>query len=180
MDRNALIMMWQRLTVKPDVVQWYPYELNECGEIVANACPSARRQIVLTDVYVQLNERLGHLAAMSVAVTTLCFGIMVPDVVWMLPEKWEDFDRDDPVPFVPDLCVEVLLDSERQQNIAHRVHAYLEGGAREVIVVGPDGKVEFWGAEGLRQTSMFEVVLSLDSGYFEVDGAIAEPNGVRS
>jgi hypothetical protein len=28
----------------------------------------------------------------------------------MPPEKWEGFDREGPVPFVPDLCVEVLLD----------------------------------------------------------------------
>lgn len=128
LDRDALLLMWHRLTVKPEVVQWHPYELNECGELVTNSRPSARRQIVLTDVYVQLNERLGHLAAMSVAVTTLCFGIMVPDVVWMSLERWENCNPDDPVPFVPDLCVEVLLDSERQQNIAQRVHAYLDGG----------------------------------------------------
>ncbi|MFM0342303.1 Uma2 family endonuclease [Paraburkholderia fungorum] len=173
LDRERLLVTWRSLAMKPEMVQWYPYELNECGEIVTNPFPSARRQIVLTDVYVQLNEQLGHLAAMSVAVTTLCFGIMVPDVVWMSLDKWEGSDRDDPVPFVPDLCVEVLLDSERRQHIARRVNAYLEGGAREVIVVSPRGQVEFWRAEGQRQVSMFDLELSLDGRYFEEDGAIA-------
>jgi Uma2 family endonuclease len=113
-----------------------------------SSCPSARRQIVLTDIYCHLTEQIGHLAATSAAVTTPSFGIRVPDVVWMPSEKWESFDRDDPVPFVPDLCGEVLLDSDRQRDMDRRVTAYLEGGAREVIVVGQRGQIEFWGAGG--------------------------------
>src|SRR5258707_2248858 len=35
----------------------------------------------------------------SAAVTTPSFGIRGPDVVWMPCDKWEAFDRDDPVPF---------------------------------------------------------------------------------
>jgi Uma2 family endonuclease len=122
---------------------------------------------------------MGHLAAMSVAVTTPCLGIRVPDVVWMSPDKWEGFDRDDPVPFVPDLCVEVLLDSDRRQHIARRVSAYLEGGAREVIVVDHCGQLEFWGAKGQRQASTFNLALSLDHRYFEEHGVVAAPGGGR-
>jgi Uma2 family endonuclease len=84
-------------------------------------------------------------------------------------DKWEAFDRDDPVPFVPDLCVEVLLDSDRAQDIDRRVKSYLEGGAREVIVVSQCGQVEYWGARGQRQASDFCTALSLDRMYF--DGA---------
>jgi Uma2 family endonuclease len=112
---------------------------------------------------------------MSVPVVTPSFGIRVPDVVWMPCDKWEIFDRDDPVPFVPDLCVEVLLDSDRTHDIDRRVNAYLEGGAREVIVVDQFGQVQFWGATGQRQASMFEVALSLDRMYFEEGGVAAVP-----
>jgi Uma2 family endonuclease len=121
---------------------------------------------VLTDVYCHLTEHIGHLAAMSVAVTTPSFGIRVPDVVWMSCDKWEGFDRDHPVPFVPDLCVEVLLDSDRARDVDRRVDSYLEGGAREVIVVGQCGQVEYWGASGKRQASEFGMALSLDRMYF--------------
>ncbi|QCP51625.1 Uma2 family endonuclease [Trinickia violacea] len=144
-----------------------------------NRAPSARRQIVLTDVYCHLTEQIGHLAAMSVAVTTLSFGIRVPDVVWMPWDKWESFDRDDPAPFVPDLCVEVLLDSDRTQDIDRRVKGYLEGGASEVIVVSQRRQIEFWGARGQRQASMFGIALSLDRMYFE-EGNVAAVPDVRS
>jgi len=133
---------------------------------------------VLTDVYCHLTEHMGHLAAMSVAVTTRSFGIRVPDVVWMPYDRWEGFDRDEPVPFVPDLCVEVLLDSDRTGDIDRRVEAYLEGGAAEVIVIGQRGETGFWGSNGRRQASVFGIALPLDRIYFEV-GAAAVDRPVR-
>jgi Uma2 family endonuclease len=130
-----------------------------------NGCPSGTRQLAFTDIYCQLADQMGHLAAMSVPVVTPSFGIRVPDVIWMLPDKWEGLDRDDPVPFVPDLCVEVLLDSYPPREMGRRVASYLEGGAREVIVVRQDGEIEFWGAEGRREASTFAITLSVEPVY---------------
>ncbi|TDN70965.1 Uma2 family endonuclease [Paraburkholderia sp. BL10I2N1] len=178
LDSNGLLAAWRRLSAHAEFGQGERYELDEWGVPVANACPSARRQIVLTDIFCQVTEQIGHLAAMSVAVTTPSFGIRVPDVVWMPCDRWEDFDRDDPVPFVPDLCVEVLLDSDRAHDLDRRVTSYLEGGAREVIVVGRHGQIEIWGVKGSRQASMFGVALSPDRMYFE-QGEIAAAPGAR-
>jgi Uma2 family endonuclease len=166
LDRFELLNAWHRLNPAAEPAGHYRYELDELGEATLNRLPSARRQIVLTDVYCHLTEQIGHLAAMSVAVTTSSFGIRVPDVVWMPCDRWESFDRDDPAPFVPDLCVEVLLDSDRMQDIDRRVMAYLEGGAREVIVIGSRGQVDYLGAAGRRKASMFDVAISLDPMYF--------------
>ncbi|MFP3568680.1 Uma2 family endonuclease [Paraburkholderia sp. SIMBA_030] len=174
LDRYELLAAWRRLTPNTEFVEHYRYELDELGEAVLNPSPSARRQIVLTDVYCHLTEYMGHLAAMSVAVFTRSFGIRVPDVVWMPCDKWEGFDRDDPVPFVPDLCIEVLLDSDRTRDIDRRVQAYLEGGAAEVIVIGQRGETEFWGRKGQRQASIFGITLQLDHMYFEIGGVAAD------
>nr|WP_237179551.1 Uma2 family endonuclease [Paraburkholderia sacchari] len=123
----------------------------------------------MTDVYCQIAEQIGHVAAMAVAVMTPSFGIRVPDVVWMPPEKWEGYDREgpDPMPFVPDLCVEVLLDREFPEDIGPRVTAYLEGGAQEVIVVDQHGEVQFHGANGPQPSSAFGITLSLERMYFD-------------
>jgi hypothetical protein len=179
LDRHELLAAWHRLVPDAELVGCRRYELDELGEAILNRSPSARRQIVLTDVYCHLTEQIGHLAAMSVAVTTPSFGIRVPDVVWMPCDRWESFDRDDPAPFVPDLCVEVLLDSDRMQDIDRRVMAYLEGGAREVIVIGQRGQVEYWGATGRQIASMFDVTVPLDRMYFEEGCVIGAPDGVR-
>jgi hypothetical protein len=142
-------------------------ELDASGEIVPHPHPSARRQIVMTDVYCQIAETMGHVAAMSVAVTTRSYGIRVPDVVWMPPEKWEAIDRELPVPFVPELCVEVFLDRPMPQDIGQRIQAFLKDGAREVIVVGQCGELQFYGAHGRSQASAFGISLALESIYFD-------------
>lgn len=67
LDRYELLAAWRRLTPNTESVEHYRYELDELGEAVPNPSPSARRQIVLTDVYCHLTERMGHLAAMSFA-----------------------------------------------------------------------------------------------------------------
>ena len=180
LDRDGLLAAWRRLVTGAEFGQQDWCELDERGEVVMNLRPSARRQIVLTDVYCHVTEQMGHLAAMSVPVITPSFGIRVPDVVWMSCDKWEGFDRDEPVPFVPDLCVGVLLDSDRSHDIDRRVTSYLAGGATEVIVVCHSGKVEFWGAAGRKQASVFGIAPSLDDMYFEENGGVAPAPSVRS
>jgi hypothetical protein len=168
LERDGLVATWRRIHPNPDFGSWDCCELDGRGEVVPHPQPSARRQIVLTDVYCQIAEQIGHVAAMSVAVTTPSFGIRVADVVWMPPEKWEGFDREEgPVPFVPDLCVEVLLDRELPHGIGPRVRGYLEGGAREVIVVGQRGELQFHGANGPQTSSAFGITLTFERMYFE-------------
>ncbi len=180
LERPELLAAWHRVVPEAEPAGRYRYELDEFGEAILNQSLSARRQIVLTDVYCHLTEQIGHLAAMSVAVTTSSFGIRVPDVVWMPCDKWESFDRDEPAPFVPDLCVEVLLDSDRVYDIDRRVAAYLEGGAGEVIVIGRHGEVEHWGPTGQRKASMFGITMPLDPAYFEERGAASNAIKVKS
>lgn len=173
LDRNGLLATWHRLVATAQHATRDRYELNEFGKVVANGCPSGTRQLAFTDIYCQLAEQMGHVAAMSVPVVTPSFGVRVPDVVWMAPDKWEGLDGDTPVPFVPDLCVEVLLDSDRQREMDRRVASYLQGGATEVIVVRQDGAIEFWGAEGRRHASTFAITLSLELFYCQVGASVS-------
>lgn len=166
LERDGLVATWRRIHANNDSA-WRCCELDGRGEAVPHPQPSARRKIVLTDVYCQIAEHIGHVAAMSAAVTTASFGIRVPDVIWMPPEKWEEFDREALIPFVPDLCVEVLLDRRFPEDIDQRVRAYLESGAREVILIGERGDVQFFGPNGSRQCSTFGLTLSLERMYFE-------------
>jgi Uma2 family endonuclease len=167
LEQDGLVATWCRINPGAEAGGLVCSELDARGEAVPHPHPSARRQIVMTDIYCQIAEQIGHVAAMSVAVTTRSFGIRVPDVVWMPPEKWEGIDRERPVPFVPELCVEVLLDRSMPHDIERRVNAYLEGGAHEVIVVGQRGELQFCGAKGVLPTSAFGITLTLEPMYFD-------------
>jgi Uma2 family endonuclease len=166
LEQDGLVATWCRINVGAEHSSAVCSEVGQHGEVVAFPQQSARRQIIATDVYCQITEQIGHIAGMSTAVMTRSFGIRVPDVVWMLPEKWEGIDRDLPVPFAPDLCVEVLLDRPTT-GIANRVNAYLESGAREVAIIRSRGQVQFYGTEGQRKQSIFDISLSLESIYFD-------------
>ncbi|WP_434660737.1 Uma2 family endonuclease [Paraburkholderia sp. A3BS-1L] len=167
LEQDGLVATWRRIHPNFDAGSLECCELDGRGETVPLPQPSARRQIVLTDVYCQIAEQIGHVAAMSVPVTTPAFGIRLPDVVWMPPEKWEGYDREGPILFVPDVCVEVLLDREFADDFGPRLRAYLEGGAQEVIVVDQRGELLFHGANGPQQSSAFGITLSLERMYFD-------------
>jgi Uma2 family endonuclease len=165
LDRNGLLAAWHKLVPTADGVVRDRYEMNEFGEVVASCCPSGARQLAFTDIYCQLTDQIGHLAAMSVPVVTPSLGIRIPDVVWMAPENGKSSTAMDLCRLSPDLCVEVLLDSDRPRELGRRAAAYFEGGAKEVFVVTPGGLIEFWGADGRRQASTFAVTLSPEAFY---------------
>lgn len=58
------------------------------------------------------------------------------------------------------------LSAGTRQEIAMKSGAYLRAGAKEVIVVGLHGEVEFFGLEGKRSVSALGVVLQLPSELF--------------
>ncbi|MGF6780814.1 hypothetical protein P3T21_006045 [Paraburkholderia sp. GAS334] len=64
LDRDGLLAAWRHLATGAEFGQRKPYELDQYGGAVVNSRPSARRQIVLTDIFCHLTEQLGHLAGM--------------------------------------------------------------------------------------------------------------------
>jgi Uma2 family endonuclease len=91
-------------------------------------------------------------------------GVRVPDVVWMPAERWNERKGQSPLQTVPDVCVEVLSPGNTREEIAMKAGAYLRGGAREAIVVGLKGEVEFFGPEGKRESTA--LVLELPGDLF--------------
>ena len=93
-------------------------------------------------------------------------GIRVPDVVWTIPERWAQATGKTPLRFVPDVCVDVLSPGNTKEEVTMKTNAYLRGGAREVIVVGLRGELEFYGSEGKRATSALHIELTLPANLF--------------
>lgn len=163
LDRAALARRWQELGADPDTPD--RYELNEYGELIMTPKPTNDHQRIVQEVALALMASLGHRAVPEISVMT-DRGIRVPDVVWMPTDSWDQVKGKTPVPFVPDVCVEVLSPGNNRAEISMKVGAYLRGGAKEVIVVGLDGEVEFFGPEGKRSESALGIVLNLPASLF--------------
>ena len=127
--------------------------------------PTPGHQGVAFEVGHQLTLQLGRRAATEVPVLT-DRGVRVPDVVWMPVERWPGWKDYSPLRFAPDVCVEVLSRGNTREEIAMKTDAYLRGGAREVIVVGLKGEVEFHGPEGKRAASALAIRLELPPELF--------------
>ena len=163
LDRDMLLRRWDELATDADSPDYY--EVNEFGEVIMSPRPTNDHQRIVTAVTLALNHQLGPEAVQEVSLMT-DRGIRVPDVVWMKLERWIQVKGKTPLPFVPDVCVEVLSRGNTNEEVAMKTNAYLRGGAREVIVVGLRGEIEFFGAEGKRATSALGISLALPPELF--------------
>ena len=161
--REELVRRWIRLGAGPDSPD--RFELNEFGELILSPQPTTAHQRVERAVARLLEAHLGPEAVTEVAVYT-DRGIRVPDVVWMAPERWALCNDQTPLQTVPDVCVEVVSPSNTREEILMKVGAYLRGGAREAIVVGLKGEVEFFGPGGRLEASALGIRLELPADLF--------------
>jgi hypothetical protein len=182
LQQDSLLAIWRTLAVRRDLADTV-FELSPAGDILVRD-EDPWHQIFKTDVFCQLATQLGPRVALRLPVVTRSFGVLVPDVVWMPDEKWPDDDAEqatNPLTFAPDLCVEVLFGNAMcAASLDNRTHAYLRSGAKEVIVVGADGTVEFRGREGVRGRSVFNVTLDLGTSFFYAAGSERCPLQTRS
>jgi Uma2 family endonuclease len=161
--REALIRRWEARPYHEDDPD--RYELNEFGEWIVSPRPSTGHQQVASVVAFQLTTQLGERAVTEVSVYT-DRGIRVPDVAWMPAARWLEAKGENPLASVPDVCVEVVSPSNTREEILMKVGAYLRGGAREAIVVGLKGDLEFFGPGGKLDASALGIRLELPAELF--------------
>jgi Uma2 family endonuclease len=160
---EELVRRWTDFDVDPDSPE--RYELSELGEWIVSPKPTPGHQSVAFEVGFQLTSQLGRGAATEVPVLT-DRGVRVPDVVWMKPERWAENKGYSPLQVVPDVCVEVLSPGNTRPEIMMKVNAYLRGGAREAIVVGLKGELEFFGPDGRLESSALGLRFDLSPDLF--------------
>jgi Uma2 family endonuclease len=75
-----------------------------------------------------------------------------PDLGIFLGERWQQLDfKKVPVPFAPDIAMEVLSPSEQAMEVNRKVRDYLTGGSREVWLLDPEnGEVHVRTKVGIR------------------------------
>lgn len=154
---------WRELAADPQAPEFY--ELNEFGEIILSPSPSNKHELIAFEIAKALEAKLGRRGSAAVSVLT-DRGVKRPDATWMPADRWQASGYADPLPFAPDICVEVMSPGNTQPEIQMKVGAYLCAGAQEVIVVGLDAMISFFGPKGLRAQSAFGLQLTLPPDLF--------------
>lgn len=153
-----LAARWRELLEQPGLPNLF--ELDQYGELIEMNPPKTPHQRIVHALQKQIVEALGGEALPGVGVLT-SIGVRIPDVVWQL--RWGNVD---PVSPAPAICVEVLSPENTRREIDEKTAAYLEAGAREVIIVELSGRIRFFGAEGERAGSAMGLTLTLPPGTY--------------
>lgn len=99
-------------------------------------------------------------------------GVRVPDVVWGPTEVMvAEANRSGPAEVCPPLVAEVTSPGNRPGEIQRKAEAYLRAGARDVLVVHLDGRIECHTDEGVAQQSAMAGVIEWPEGLFPQHGA---------
>jgi len=83
-----------------------------------------------------------------------------PDLSIFLGEKWKQLDLNQtPVPFAPDIAVEVLSPSEHSLEVTRKVREYLSAGSQEVWLLDQaNGELQVRGKSGIRLVEAGDVL----------------------
>jgi Uma2 family endonuclease len=142
--------------VRDPALQDLPYkiETNEQGQIILS--PHSNRHSFLQDKIQQLLRR--HAPEGSTppefAVATP-HGVKSPDVAWISPERRNKMEEEgDPTTLAPEICVEVLSESNTAEEMNEKRALYREAGAQEVWLVESDGRIRFFGDDEQEQSQL--------------------------
>jgi Uma2 family endonuclease len=145
---------WQEIASDPLLSELpYKVETNQRGQIVLS--PHKNRHSVAQN---RVQNLLGEHAPEGLSPTELAIatpqGTRAADVVWMSPGRWEEMQATgDPTTLAPEICVEVMSDSNDWEEMREKRRLYVEAGAEEVWVVGEGGAVWFWDSSGQLDSS---------------------------
>ena len=131
-------------------------EMDQFGELLLAPLPSNRHQIVCGDIARQLLEQLGGSVIPSLAINTR-LGVRVPDMCWTASPATV---LEDPASRAPEICVEVASAGNTEKWLLEKAAAYLDAGAREVVIVDVDRRIRFFDSNGLRADSAFGLQLA--------------------
>lgn len=136
---------WNEI-VRDPVLRDLPYkvETNEHGQILLSPHQN-RHSFRQYDVQKQLEKHAPTGIVPPEFALATPSGVKTPDVVWMSPDRREKIEASgDPTPLAPEICVEVMSDSNTWDEMDEKRALYLEAGADEVWIVAVDDRVRFF------------------------------------
>lgn len=75
-------------------------------------------------------------------------GVKQADVIWVSRDRLRDMEETgDPPTLAPEICVEILSDTNTDREVSEKRALYRERGAKEVWIVDQDGRIRFFGEQ---------------------------------
>lgn len=146
-------MQWSDVLADPTLRDLpFKIELNAWGMIEMSPASTwhGRRQ---TRVIQYLTKKLASGEIITEPAIQTVIGVRVPDVGWGSADFIKYQADDSPLQLAPELCVEVLSDSNSDAEMAAKRAAYFAAGAQEVWLVADDSSIVVYTKDGLQPSS---------------------------
>ncbi len=133
----------------------YKIELDRYGNILMSPASNRHGRLQLW-FGAFLEKNLGGEALTECSIDTP-EGVKVADVAWCSTQFLACHGYETPYSTAPEICVEVRSPSNSEEEMRFKVKLYLDKGAKEVWIVLETGQVRFFGREGERDQSIYQV-----------------------
>ena len=132
-------MQWAEVLNNP-WLQNLPFkiELNRWGRIEMSPA-SNQHGATQVELAAELRKRRGGKVIVECSIQTTD-GVRVADVAWVSSKRLLALGWATPFPSAPEICIEIMSPGNTWAEMHTKAGLYLEAGAREVWIVGLDGK----------------------------------------
>lgn len=142
--------------VRDPALQDLPYEVetNARGQIILSP-HTARHSRQQKAIMKHLDTLLPEGEAFQEYPIATSQGVKQVDVIWASESRLSDMDETgDPPARAPEICVEVMSESNTEEEMREKRGLFLEIGAEEVWIVSEDGEIRFFGEDELEHSEL--------------------------
>jgi len=141
-------MNWQEVCENPHL-QNLPFkiELNERGQILMSPV-KVFHSLYQGEIEYILRSMLTSGKSLPECAIKTRKGTKVADVVWISPNRLDLVKHETECSIAPEICVEVLSESNTDDEISEKRQLYFENGAEEVWICSEDGDMSFYDPQG--------------------------------
>ena len=151
-------MEWQELCENPQL-QDLPFkiELNHWGQIVMTPAKNVH-SVLQWEIQRTIYDLIGNQGKLipECAIQTRD-NVKVADVTWISAERYEQVKHEIAYSQAPEICVEIISDSNTKKEMLEKKELYFEAGAQEVWLCSIDGEMSFYSLSGeLKQSELIK------------------------
>lgn len=146
---------WNEIVRDPLLSQLpYKVETNARGQILLSP-QTNRHSIQQKSVESKLDELLPEGEAFQEWAIATGGGTKQADVIWASDDRLSEMrETGDPSTLAPEICVEVMSDSNDWEEMHQKRPLYLQAGAQEVWIVEQSGRVRFFEEEETQRSEL--------------------------
>jgi Uma2 family endonuclease len=146
---------WNEIVRDPLLSQLpYKVETNARGQILLSP-QTNQHSIQQKSVESKLDELLPEGEAFQEWAIATSGGTKQADVIWASDDRLSEMrETGDPSTLAPEICVEVMSDSNDWEEMRQKRQLYLGAGAREVWVVEQEGRVHFFEEQEIERSEI--------------------------